>query len=295
MSLTQDLGPGMIDSHAMGALHNTPALAGAVKVPHGPFRFTINLSIGVTYEVYASTDLESWAPIATGVSSDERVEFSDSEAFQHRARFYRVLAKGESSGNIVGFASTVIPPGFGMVSNPFHNEDNSVAAILPRVPEGTTLCKFDIHTARLTNNAFKNGRWTIGSEKLVPGESAIFFNPGHQPVSLEFSGAVMQGELTNSIGSGFSLRGSLLPKAGKISVDLGLPLAEGDVVHVFDRKQQRYQVYKFPMKNWHSVQPTLDLCEGFWCGKISAGAWKQSFEAKPLSHGVRPGDRRLHD
>ena len=91
MSLTQDLGPGMIDSHAMGALHSAPALGGAVKVPHGPFRFSINLSIGVTYEVYASTDLESWAPIATGVSSDECVEFSDSEAFQHRARFYRVV------------------------------------------------------------------------------------------------------------------------------------------------------------------------------------------------------------
>jgi hypothetical protein len=285
----------MIDPHAMGALHTTPTLSEAVKVPHGPFRFSIRLSIGVTYEVFASGDLEAWAPVATGVSTDEHVEFSDAEAFQHAARFYRVVAGGKASRNIVGFAGTVIPPGFGMVSNPFLNDDNSVAALLPRVPEGTTLCKFDVNTSRLTNNAFKNGKWTLGVETLQPGEGAIFFNPGHQPLHLDFSGTVAQGELVNPLGAGFSLRGSMLPKIGRICGDLGLPLSDGDVIHVFDRKQQRYQVYKFPVKNWHSVQPGLDLCEGFWCGKVSPGSWQQRFEPSPLTHGVRLGGRRPMD
>lgn len=264
-------------------------LAQATKVPKGPFRCRVHLPIGSAYEIQASTDLETWSVVTRNTASDESVEFIDAQASAQPARFYRAVVGGVASCNVVGYAGTVAPQGFAMISNPFANDDNTVATLFPRVPENTTLCKFDTRLARLTNNSFKNGKWSFGGERLDPGEGAIFFNPTFEPIHLDFAGTVQQGELVNQLGAGFSIRGSMLPKAGKVCVELGLPVQDGDVIHVFDRKEQRYQVLKFPMRNWHSAQPSLGLCEGFWLGKANAGKWVQKLE---LPAAIGTGARR---
>jgi hypothetical protein len=282
-------GAGLLDAHGLGSAHTTPVLSKAVKTPRGPFRCVIQLAIGVSYDVLASTDLENWTPVSRSTALDETVEFTDAQATSYSSRFYRVVAAGVSSRNCVGYAGITAPQGFVMLSNPFHNDDNTVATLLPRVPENATLCKFDTRLSRLTNNSFKAGRWSFGGERLDPGEGAIFFNPHHESINLEFAGEVMSGELINQLGQGFSIRGSMIPRGGKICTDLGLPITDGDVIHVFDRKEQRYQVHKFPVKNWHSIQPTLGLCEGFWLGKAAAGKWTQRLEATTtaMQQGVR--------
>lgn len=263
-------------------------LAKAIKIPKGPFRCMVHLPIGAAYEIQASTDLDSWTVLTRNTASDESVEFVDSQACGLPARFYRAVVAGTESRNIVGYAGTVAPQGFAMIANPFSNDDNTIAALLPRVPENTTLCKFDARLNRLTNNSFKNGKWSFGGERLDPGEGAIFFNPTFDPIHIDFSGDVMQGQLINQLASGFSIRGSMLPRAGKVCADLGLPIQDGDVVHVFDRKEQRYQVLKFPMKNWHTAQPTLGLCEGFWLGKATTSKWVQTLDVPAaMTAGVR--------
>ena len=281
-------GAELMDNRSTSPASAPPFLAKPTKIPKGPFRCRIHLSIGAAYEVHASTDLESWSVVTRNTAADEAVEFVDAQAGGLPARFYRAVVGGTESRNLVGYAGTVAPQGFTMIANPFSNDDNTIAALLPRVPENTTLCKFDARLSRLTNNSFKNGKWSFGGERLDPGEGAIFFNPTFDPFHLDFAGEVMQGELVNPLAAGFSIRGSMVPRAGKVCTDLGLPIQEGDVIHVFDRKEQRYQVLKFPTRNWHSAQPTIGLCEGFWLGKASPGKWIQRVDpAAAIRTGVR--------
>jgi hypothetical protein len=281
-------GTELLDGPSASITSAPPYLTRPIKIPKGPFRCRIHLPIGAGYEVQASTDLGQWTVVTRNTSADESVEFLDAQASGLPARFYRVVVGGACSRNIVGYAGTVAPQGFAMITNPFTNDDNTIAWLLPRVPENTTLCKFDPRLSRLTNNSFKGGKWSFGGERLDPGEGALFFNPTFDPIHIDFAGEVQQGVLINQLDAGFSMRGSMLPRSGRICADLGLPIQEGDVIHVFDRKEQRYQVLKFPMKNWHSAQPALGLCEGFWLGKATGSKWVQKVEPPvAISTGVR--------
>ncbi len=278
----------LMDSTSAGAAAAPASLAQAVKIPKGPFRCAIRLPIGAAYEVQATTDFNIWTVVTRNTASDETVEFVDAHASGLPARFYRVLVGGVFSRNLVGYAGTVAPQGFAMIANPFLNEDNTVATLLPRVPENATLCKFDSRLGRLTNNSHRAGKWSFGGERLDPGEGAIFFNPTHEPVQIEFAGEVAMADISVPLATGFSIRGSMVPRTGKICADLGLPIQDGDVVHVFDRKEQRYHVLKFPVKNWATVQPSLGWCEGFWLGKAAAGKWTQKLDINTaITAGVR--------
>src|SRR5690242_7083131 len=76
-----------------------PILAGAMRVPYGPFRFKTELSPGLQYTVFASTDLRTWTASSKGTAGQGPVELVDSEAFKFPYRFYRLLAKEAFSAN----------------------------------------------------------------------------------------------------------------------------------------------------------------------------------------------------
>jgi hypothetical protein len=128
----------------------------------------------------------------------------------------------------------------------------------------------------LSDNGVNHGKWTNPGEKLAPGEGGIFFNPTTDYKSLNFVGDVMQGNLSVPIPAGFSVRSSLLPKPGQLHEDLGFPIDEGDVIHLFDRDQQKYVLYPFWGGQWKNGAPVLSLCESFWVAKTEAANWTQS-------------------
>jgi hypothetical protein len=145
--------------------------------------------------------------------------------------------------------------------------------------DGTTLCKFDTTLFRLTNNIVKDGKWTKGEEKFAPGEGAIFFNPTTDFKTLNFVGEVNQGRLVNSIPAGLSIRSSLVPQAGRLGSELEFPFVEGDVIHLFDRDQQKYVVYPFSASEWEKNPPTINIGESFWVGKTHPRNWVRDFPA----------------
>ena len=68
-----------------------------------------------------------------------------------------------------------------------------------------------------------------------------------------------------------------MPQPGRLHADLGFPIAEGDVIHLFDRDQQKYVLYPFDAATWSSNPPTVGVGESFWVAKQSAKNWTGGF------------------
>ncbi len=243
-----------------------------MRFPYGPFRFRTRLVKGAEYTVLASGDLRTWTPTAQGVAKEEAVEYIDSEAFKFSYRFYRLQVREIFSANVIGYASVSLPPGFSMIANPFDSEQ-TVADVFKDWPDGTTLNKFDTLLFRLSENGIKAGKWAQPYEKLMPGEGAIFFNPTNDYKSASFTGEVIQGGLSVPIPAGFSVRSALTPQPGNLVDDLQFPIAEGDVIHLFDRERQKYVLHPYAEGKWTAGPPILSVGEAFWVAKTAPGNW----------------------
>jgi len=258
-----------------------PTLGSGMRFPYGPFRFKTELPKGVPYEIQAASDLEHWRTIAEDEARGPVIEYVDSEASKYNHRFYRVVANDVHSANIIGYASTTLPPGFSMIANPFDAASNAITELIKGWPDGTTFNKFDTRLFRLSDNAVKHGKWTNPSEKLLPTEGGLFFNPTSDYKSLNFVGDVMQGNLSVPIPAGFSVRSSLSPQAGQLDEDLDFPIDEGDVIHLFDRDEQKYVLYPFEGGKWTGGAPVINLCESFWVAKTEAANWTRAILMNP--------------
>ncbi len=281
MTKTSMLTDGEFDTQSF---HNTtlavpaaPALEAMKKSPRGPFEFRVHLSGEVMYELEVSDDLKNWTPLESGIASVESIVYVDVDAEKFTSRFYRAICDEFISENIIGYASVDLAPGFSMIANPFNARSNAISALFPQMIEGVTLCKFDTNLFRLTNNSVKNKQWTNPNETLVPGEGAIFFNPTDSSKIVEFVGEVSQGCVLNPIPAGLSIRSSVVPKSGGLQSDLGFPIAAGDVVHIFDRVEQKYKLYPFSASGWESSPPLVSVGESFWIAKTQAGNWMTNY------------------
>jgi hypothetical protein len=264
-------------SRGDGHTAEPPTLSSPHRFPYGPFRFKIGLQRQALYEIHTSSDLKNWLPIAKATANETAIEYVDSDASKFGNRFYRVVADGVPSANVLGYASMTLPPGFSMIANPLYASDNTIGALFKDWPDGTTLNKFDTGMFRLTDNGVKNKTWMNPHDKLVPGEGAIFFNPTPDYRPLSFVGDVVQGNLNMPIPAGFSVRSSLVPQHGQLAEDLGFPIADGDVVHLFDRDRKKYVLYPHQNGKWTAGSPIVSIGESFWIAKTAAANWIRSF------------------
>ena len=255
-----------------------PLLTDGKRFPYGPFQFRTQLPKDTEYTILASPDFQHWAPIHRGEAIGESCDYFDAEAFKHSYRFYRLQVEEILSSNVIGYASVTLPPGFSMLANPLEGPANTVAQLFQGWPDGTTLNKFDTRLFRLAENTVKFGKWTNPNEKLFPGEGAMFFNPTCDYRSLSFVGNVMQEHLSVPIPSGFSIRSSLVPLPGNLE-DLGFPIADGDVIHLYDRDRQKYVLYPYEGKKWKDGPPIVSVGESFWVAKTEPGNWVQTLSA----------------
>ena len=230
---------------------------------------------GTSYVILASRDLRNWTQISEDIAGANPIEYVDSEAFKLSCRFYRVMAGEVQSQNVLGYVSFTLPPGFSMIANPLDGPGNRVGESFAGWPEGTSLSKYDTRLFTLAENSVKNGKWTNPSEKLMPGEGAIFFNPTQDYKSHSFVGDVVQGNLSIPIPPGFSIRSSALPYPGSLD-ELHFPTADGDVIHLFDRDQQKYVLHPYEAGKWTAGPPVVGLGESFWVAKAKPGNWMRN-------------------
>jgi hypothetical protein len=250
-----------------------PLLTEPVRFPYGPFRFRANIPRGLPYSVLASSDLINWLNIANGTSTGDAFEYVDSDASKSSYRFYRLLLDEVPSNNIVGYVSVFLPPGFSLIANPLKSVSNSIADLFRNWPNHTTLNKFDTRVFHMIENEVTGGRWTNPAQRLDPGEGAILHNPTSDFRNHNFVGEVLTSHASVPIPSGFSLRSTLLPQSGNLADDLGFPIANGDVIHLFDRDRQKYVLHSFDNDRWSPGPPIISVGESFWVAKAEAGNW----------------------
>jgi hypothetical protein len=183
------------------------------------------------------------------------------------------------SVNAVGYVNTALKKGFNLIANPLDaGADNTVAKLLAGVPDGTVVYTYAPGSG-YSVNTLDLGEWSNPNATLVPGQG--FFVRTPSAVTVTFVGEVKQGNLSTPLAKGFNLVASQVPQAGKISTDLKLSVADGDLVYKFNADTQGYQIFTFDIGEWDPAEPTLAVGEGCWVRKGAAGSWDRTFSVNP--------------
>ncbi len=189
----------------------------------------------------------------------------------------RALNVGNFSPEIVGFVTlSAAASTYTAIANPFVTPDNSVAALLPSVPNGTQLFKYATGSGYTTNTC-SGGMWTDGSATLNPGEAVFFNNVARSNVLLTFAGTIMQSAVSNAIPAGYSLISPMIPFPSALS---SFPAKSGDQIQVYSKKN--WTTYTFINGRWAipgSMYSPITFAPGqaFFISKKSPAVWTQSF------------------
>lgn len=253
-----------------------PEILSGIRFPYGAFRFKSHIGQDVAFEILASSDLTNWQTIVADTAPHDLVEYVDTDAHKFSCRFYRILVGSEYSENTFGYVTITLPPGFSSIANPLKSSAGTVGTLFADMPDGTKFHKFDPLNFVVTENGVSQGKWARPSDRFLPGEGGIIFNPTSDYRPLSFVGNVMQGSISTPIPSGFSMRSSLIPRPGRLMADLGFPAVEGDVIHLYDRDKQAYALYPYDPEKWAAESPVIGVAESFWVAKAVPGTWKQS-------------------
>ncbi|HVM47455.1 MAG TPA: hypothetical protein VMU04_05475 [Candidatus Acidoferrum sp.] len=259
-------------------VHPPAVLKDANRLPNGTFQFKAQLAKGTPFVVQSSADLETWSPVLNGIASGEVANYTDTHASRFNYRFYRLVSGKAAPSNIIGYIAITLPPGFSMIGNPLDGPTNTLGKVFKDWPDGTTFNKFDTRQFKLVESALHFCQWSNPSEQLLPGEGAIVFNPTSDYRSACFTGQIVPGSLSVVIPPGFSMCSSPLPQSGSLAEDLEFPIADGDVIHLFDRDKQQYVLYPYENGHWATGAPLLSVGEAFWVARKETGTWKRTLE-----------------
>jgi hypothetical protein len=177
------------------------------------------------------------------------------------------------SVNIVGYVNVVCPVGYSLISNPLNATNNSLASLLPSVPEDTTAFKFV--GSGFVSASFVDGVWNYpptGVITVAPGEG-IFIKTTTRFTNT-FVGEVILAS-TNPIPAGYSIRSSVLPQSGLLTSTLNYPAAEDDTV--FKWNGAGYNSFSYVDGTWGPSQPSFNVGESFFVKKTASANWVRNF------------------
>jgi hypothetical protein len=188
--------------------------------------------------------------------------------------------------NVVGYVNKVIAGGskYTGIANPLNSTNNTLAGLLGGagvgLPTGSQVLKWSPGAADFTTYgkvAFGSG-WTGGGEAatLNPGEGALVLNSAGTDYTNTFVGEVLQGNLTNSLQTGFQLAGNQVPDTGAVS-GLGLVPPNGSQLLKWDAGAQDWVTYGKLAFGWTPSEPTLEVGEGFMLNASSGFNWVRNF------------------
>ncbi len=170
-----------------------------------------------------------------------------------------------------------IPQGISTIANHLNHGGNTLAEILPNMPEGTLLYKYEPSRSSFSANHYQSGAWSRPQETLAPGEGAFIRNPGNE-FTITFTGTKPSAQLPQ-LYRGYNFIS--LPVPGETS--LPVP-ADGD--SIFDTSSQDYRV------------STFDGLENAWLPPLPGGLLTTKgvsffYSARNPTPPVRPVDPQL--
>jgi hypothetical protein len=201
------------------------------------------------------------------------------------------------SVNAVGYVNVSLYPGFNMVSNPLNagTGNNTVAKLFSNITGGVP-AQLKVWTwdenAGTYNVAATYVSPTLGFQpptsaglELLPGRGAFVQNPqpaGSAPLTLTFVGEVPQGNLSNPLPVGFSIKASQVPQAAKPE-DLGLVGAPLDKIYRYDGAAGAYRIantFANATVGWQPPTGVIAVGEAFFYQRHpnnGAGTWTRTF------------------
>jgi len=199
------------------------------------------------------------------------------------------------SVNAVGYVNTTLKKGFNLIANPLNaGADNTINTLFKSLPIGTQVYRFngagfDIATY---DDLEVPPRYTsttpaLLTAQILPGEGLFVKNNTQTDQTVTFVGEVPQGNLSNPIPKGLSIRSSQVPQDGKITTDLGYPAKPGDQVSKFDGATGKFVgPYSFddlvgPNGSWTlggvANEPSVGVGESVFVRSVNANTWTRTF------------------
>ncbi|NLH84220.1 MAG: hypothetical protein GX450_02190 [Verrucomicrobia bacterium] len=188
-------------------------------------------------------------------------------------------AQNVYSLNVVGYYNIPVAAGqMVMIANQLNTTNNTLGAL---IPDGPAFANFYKYAGGFTAYTFDDLdlEWTPdGNATLNPGEGAFYVSP--VATTLTFVGEVLQGNLQNTLPVGVQvMRSSMVPQAGLITTDLGLPAEAFDNIYTYSGG---FSVYTFDDLDleWTPNEPTVGVGQAFFyikaAGNVSS-TWTRNF------------------
>jgi outer membrane protein assembly factor BamB len=247
------------------------------------YSFQVYRPAGQSCQIEQSEDLVTWVD-ATTDPAQQSAWTATYQVPHSGVGFYRVSSGALRSLNAIGSVVLTSPPSPTqiLIANPFNTPDNTVRGVLSNVPEGTRLNKWDEVSQSYRTNLFSLGRWSDESMTLKPGEGVFFSNPLTEPITLHLTGEILQGDLSNSVPAGVSVRSSMVSQPGLIQTTLGYSREPGDVVMLYTNGNYlTYTVDQFEPYQWLPDEPALAVGEAAHFQSGSAKAWHRRYVVWP--------------
>jgi hypothetical protein len=194
------------------------------------------------------------------------------------------------SVNAVGYVNTTLKKGFNLVANPLNaGADNTIGTLFKSTAFGTQVYRFNGTGFDIALNDDLEGKFisstpALLTAQILPGEGLFVKNNGTADQTVTFVGEVPQGNLSNPIPKGLSIRSSQVPQDGKITTDLGFPAKPGDQVSKWDPATQKFVgPYTFDdLENAWTLagaknEPSLTVGESVFVRKVAADTWTRTF------------------
>jgi hypothetical protein len=182
------------------------------------------------------------------------------------------------SVNAVGYINISLPAGFALIANQLNaSPNNSLGTILPSLPAGTSVFKFDPTAGAFVSSiSLGPGAGWLPDVSLNPGEGAFIQLAAATTVTLV--GEVPQGNPLPSINmpAGLSIVSSQVPQSVGLST-IGFPAAAGDTVFLFNRTTQAYDSYVSIGTGFIPSDPAPAVGESFFVQRAAGATWSRSF------------------
>jgi len=186
------------------------------------------------------------------------------------------------SVNAVGYVNTTLKPKFNLISNPLRASNNSVGELFKNMQGGVPP---NLQVYKFNGTAFTTATFDsidLAFDKtfdIMPGEGVFVNNPTTTDKVLTFVGEVEQGNLVNPIPAGLSIRSSMVPQEGTVTV-LGLPngTTASDQIFQFNATTQAYTTASWDTIDgaWDRVI-TLKVGEAVFLRRSAAASWNRTF------------------
>jgi len=187
------------------------------------------------------------------------------------------MAQTVYSVNAVGYVKVTVPAtNFFLAANPLNLPTNSLAAVLPDVPNNTVV--YVLSGGNFQQFTKRASGWTgtgADTARLDPGVGFFIKNAGTTDMTVTFVGEVPQGTQTITYPAGFSMLGSKIPQSGKLETDLGFTGTSGDVV--YQLANGTYTQSTRRASAWTPSEPSIDVGNGFFINAKTGGTWTRTF------------------